>query len=157
MTTEAPYHASATRSRVERDGARDALDVLEEALSAPAPGREEAWRDTVVDALDALIAALDGQARSDLGRDSLLHEIGDEHPRLVPRIQRLHQEHQDLRNAAASLRAQIPTRDDDSDLDIDTADIRDRLSALGRRYRQHRARESDLVFEAVNVDLGAGD
>lgn len=147
----------AGRSRAGRNASRDALEVLEDALAAPTPGREHDWRNKVIDALNQLIATLETQSELDLGDNSLLTEIGNEDPRLLPRIRRLHHEHQDLRTSAASLHAQMAGSGDDSPADIDTADIRDRLAALGQRFRQHRAREADLVYEAVNIDLGAGD
>lgn len=150
------YDEATGRSRRARQSSHGALATLEEALAAPTPGRELSWRDKVVEALDLFLVSLDGQASADLGADSLLSEIGEAEPRLLPRVQRLHDEHRDLRESALSLRSQIATTTDDP-AEVDTADIRDRLSGVARRYRQHRARESDLVYEAINVDLGGGD
>ena len=150
-------HASRT-SRAGRAVSHDALAVLEHALAAPVPNRARDWRNGVVEALDVFVTALEDQARSDLGRESLLSEIAIDHPRLAPRIQRLHAEHRDLRDSAISLRHQIvQARDEGLEREIDTADIRDRLAGMARRFRQHRAREADLVYEAINVDLGGGD
>lgn len=138
-----------------RAASGDALATLEEALAAPSPNRVTAWHRQVVEALDVFIAAIDEQAASDQDPDSLLAEIGREEPRFAPRIERLHREQNDLRESAVSLREQITT--DATHTDIDVSDIRDRLAALADRYRRHRAREADLVYEAVSVDLGVGD
>jgi hypothetical protein len=145
---------AADTSRADREASLDALRALEDALSAPTPRREDAWLGDVVAALDTMATALDTQASGDAETASLLSEIAADEPRLQPRIERLRHEHQDLRDVVASLRTQIaPT----SGLDIDTADIRDRLAAVARRFRHHRAREADLIYEAVNINLGVGD
>jgi hemerythrin HHE cation binding domain-containing protein len=149
-----PLQPAADASRTDREASLDALRTLEAALSAPTPGREDAWLGTVVAALDALAEALDSQAIGDAETASLLSEVAGDHPRLLPRIERLRHEHRDLREVVASLRRQIVPA---SGLDVDTADIRDRLASVGRRLRQHRAREADLVYEAVNINLGVGD
>jgi hemerythrin-like domain-containing protein len=145
---------AADSSRADRDASLDAVLALEEALAEPTPGREVEWLRGVHDTVDALAGALDVQASGDAEAASLLSEIADEEPRLRPRIERLRREHQDLRDAVASLRQQI---DHHPDAGVDVADIRERLAAIARRMRQHRAREADLVYEAVNINLGAGD
>lgn len=156
MAEGAPHRlqSAADLSRADRNASLDAVLAVEDALAEPTPGREVDWLQRVHDALDALAGALDAQAGGDAKASSLLSEIADDEPRLRPRIQRLRQEHQDLRAAAASLRQQI---DHHPDAGVDVADIRDRLAALARRIRQHRAREADLVYEAVNINLGIGD
>ena len=97
---------------------------------------------------------LDAQTASDQDTSSLLTEIRRDDPRLGPRVDRLRAEQADLRIAITSLRDQLAP---DAAIPVDTADIRDRLAALARRLRAQRARESDLVYEAVNIDLGVGD
>lgn len=140
--------------RADRNASLDAVLTLEDALAEPTPGREVDWLQGVHDAVDALAVALDAQASGDAETSSLLSEIADEEPRLRPRIERLRREHQDLRDAVASLRLQI---DHHPDAVVEVADIRERLAAIARRMRQHRAREADLVYEAININLGAGD
>jgi hypothetical protein len=149
-----PLEPAAATSRANRDASLAALRALEDAVAAPAPGREDRWLERVVSALDQLSAALGAQAGGDADTASLLSAIAGDEPRLKPRIDRLRQEHDDLRAATGSIRQQIaPT----TGLGIDTADIRDRLASIARRFRQHRAREADLIYEAVNVNLGVGD
>jgi hypothetical protein len=145
---------AADTSRADREASLDALHALEEALSAPAPGREAGWLAAVIQALDLLTEALDAQAGGDAEPASLLSEIATDEPRLVPRIQRLRDEHRDLRDSVRSLRAQI---EPDDHVAVDVADVRDRLAAVARRFRQHRSREADLIYEALNISLGAGD
>jgi hypothetical protein len=35
--------------------------------------------------------------------------------------------------------------------------MRDRVAELSRRLRHHRAQEADLIYEAVNLNLGIGE
>lgn len=155
-TSDAPHplQPAADTSRANRDTSLDTLRSLEDALAAPTPGREDRWLALVVRSLDHLIAALGTQAGADAENASILSEIAVDEPRLRPRVERLRQEHEDLRAAANSIRQQIAPA---SGLDVDTADIRDRLASIARRVRQHRAREADLIYEAVNINLGVGD
>jgi hypothetical protein len=139
-------------SRSARFDTMAALHALEEALDAPTPRRERTWLHRVLAAVDVLSDMLDSQTASDEDTGSLLTEISRNDARLGPRVERLRAEHADLRIAITSLRDQLTP---DATIPIDTADIRDRLAALARRLRAQRARESDLVYEAVNVDLGA--
>ncbi len=150
------YGSPAATSRADRDTSLGALHALEEALAGAAPGRHGLWLQRVTTALDTLDTALNTQGATDSETTSLLSEIARTEPRLVPRIERLRQEYNDIRVALHSLRNQIsPIGDQPADIDV--ADIRDRLSGIARRYRRHRSREADLVYEAINVDLGAGD
>jgi hypothetical protein len=127
-----------------------ALDVLEYALSAPVPRRERTWLHRVTVALDALAVALDRQIHAEDESLGLLSEIALCEPRYALQIQRLRQEQVDLAIAVASLREQI---EPNPELPIDTADVRDRLATVARRYRHHRGRESDLIYEAVGLEL----
>jgi len=144
---------AAELSREARQASLHALHVLEYALSAPAPRRERTWLHRVTVALDALAAALDKQMRAEDESLGLLSEIALCEPKFTAQIHRLRQEQADLAIAVASLREQIePT----PELRIDTADVRDRLATVARRYRQHRARESDLIYEAIGIELDEG-
>jgi hypothetical protein len=149
-----PFQQAAQDSRADRNASLDALHTVEAALAAPAPGRDEHWLADVVNAIDALLDALNSQAAGDSETTSLLSEIANDQPRFVPRVERLRHEHGDLRASLQSLREQITPA---AGVDIDAADIRDRLASIARRLRQHRAREADLIYEAINLNLGGGD
>lgn len=132
----------------------EALHALEDALDAPTPRRERTWLHRVLAAVDLLSDMLDSQSAGDQETSSLLAEIRRDDPRLAPRVDRLRAEQADFRIALTSLRDQLAP---DATLPVDTADIRDRLAALARRLRAHRGCEADLVYEAVNIDLGVVD
>jgi hypothetical protein len=134
-----------------------ALHLLEYALSAPAPRRHRTWVHRVQVAVDTLGRALQEQLRNDdesLGNDDeslgLLSEVALSRPSYAVRVQRLRQELVDLTIALASLREQI---EPDPEFGVDPNDIRDRLATITRRFRQHRAREADLIYEATGIDL----
>ena len=60
------------------------------------------------------------------------------------------QELLDLTIAVASLREQIES---DPTIEIDPADVRDRLGAVAARFREHQVREVDLVYETIGREL----
>lgn len=140
------------QKRTDRSASYIALSRLEAALEAPGTGRETAWLDTVVDALDSLIAALDEQARHNREPDSLLSQIAFDQPRFEYQINSLEDELDALAEMERSLRDQITAQL--AEPQIDVADVRARLTDLDSRYRIHRARETDLIYEATNLDIG---
>lgn len=136
--------------RAERRIALHALHVLEYALTAPAPRRHRTWLHRVTVAIDALHTALQAQLHATDDSLHLLDEIALSNPSYLTEIQRLGKELLDLTIAAASLREQI---EPDPAIEINPADIRERLGALTRQFRQHQAREADLVYEATGLEL----
>lgn len=136
--------------RAERQTAVRALQVLEYALTTPAPRRHRTWLHRVTVAVDALHTALHAQLPKADGPIRLLDEIALSDPSYISRIQHLRQELLALTIAVASLRERI---EPDPTIEIDPADIRDRLGALATQFRQHQAREADLVYEATRREL----
>ena len=150
-----PLQAAAQTSRSDRNTSLDALHALEAALSEPAPNRHPEWIDTVRGALEELQEALDAQAAGDNETASLLSEIASDEPRLIPRIDRLRRQHKSLRDGVQATLDELGAQADHDHLD--TAEIRDRVAELARRLRHHRAQETDLIYEAVNLNLGIGE
>ena len=134
----------------ERRAALNALHVLEYALTAPAPRRQRTWLHRVSVAVDRLHDALRVQLPTTDSSVRLLDEIALSHPEYLTQVRRLQQELLDLTIAVASLREQI---EPDPAIAIDPADIRERLGNITRQFRQHQAREADLVYEAAGVEL----
>lgn len=140
---------AAARVRLERRTALHALHLLEYSLNAPAPRRHRTWIHRVTTAVDALWSALDVQLHRQDAID-LFAELALSEPSYAIRIERLRQELLDLTIAVASLREQI---EPDPAIGIDPSDIRDRLATVTHRFRQHQAREGDLVYEATGIEL----
>ncbi len=156
MTTETihagRYDHQADDSRRDRNTTREALHQLENALSSPAPGRERSWRRDVAATIDDVLDALGTQAGTDADAASLLSEIAADEPRFLSRIEQLRADHQRIVNDLHDIRNQLENTNT-----CDIEELRNRLSDTARRYRRHRSQEADLVYEAINVDLGAGD
>lgn len=152
--TNSALDALAADVREERRIALHALHVLEYALTAPAPRRHRTWLHRVTIAVDALHAALQAQLQADGLPMGLLDEIALSEPTYLTRIQFLRQDLLDLTVAVASLREQI---EPDPAIDVNPDDIRGRLATLTHQFRQHQAREADLVYEATGLDLDGPD
>lgn len=141
-------------SREQRFTTLRAVHDLEEALAAAAPGREAAWSERVLEALETLEAALQAQADAADRREGLYADIRQMAPRLEYRVAQLCEQFDSIRQSAASLRRQLRRTPQDP---ADFADTRHRLASLLTELRHYRARESDLIYEAYDVDIGAGD
>lgn len=151
-TATGRYDQASADSRHERNTSRDALHDVEDELSAPAPGRARQWADRVANTIDTFLDALDAQAGTDIADASLLSDIAEDHPRLRRRIAKLRDDHASIIDDMLTIRQRLA---DPAEPDIDT--IRNQISDIARRYRRHRSQEADIVYEAVNVDLGVGD
>lgn len=150
MSDESPprgaFEMLAAEAYAHRQAALRALHVLEYALAAPAPRRHRTWLHRVTVAIDALHTALHSQLPDADDPIGLLDEIALDQPSCLPRIHGLQQELLGLTIALASLRERV---EPDPILEIDPADVRVQLGALTTRFRQHQAREADLVHEVI--------
>lgn len=93
--------------QVDQDRTLEAMHRLEAALSAAAPGREQRWREDVVDALGTLEAATAEEAENAERPDSLLSDVARSQPRLRNRARALRLQYRQLRDAPGSLRQEI--------------------------------------------------
>jgi DNA repair ATPase RecN len=152
--SEAPdppsLHAAYSASRLERDRTLRAVHRLEAALSMAAEG--EQWLDEVVADLDALESAMVAE-QLELNRpDALLALIAAEHPRRFrSRVRNLREQYDDLIRQLASLRRQLDRADRTR---FEAEDLRHRASWLIRALHHCRGRQADLVFDALEMDLG---
>jgi DNA repair ATPase RecN len=141
--------------RADQDRTLSAMLELEVALEAAAPGREPAWRADVLAALAVLDDATNDEYTNANDPDSLLSDIKRSQPRLRTRVRGLRTQYEQLRQALVSIRSELAAPDDESS---DYADVRQRLSWILTALRHHRARESDLIYEAYydafHTDLG---
>ena len=140
--------------RADHDRTLEAMHRLEAALAQAAPGREEIWRDEVLETLSVLEAATAEEADNARRPDSLLSDLSNNQPRLRNRARALRLQYAKVRDTIASLRQEIEER---ADADVDYADLRQRLGWVLTSLRHQRARESDLIYEAYydafRVDL----
>lgn len=132
-----------------------AIHRLEACLGQAAPGREQAWQDEVNAALDLLLVAMDESRDCVCRDDGLIEEIRVEKPFLANRIASLQAEFDGVVSQARALKRQLA--DADPNEQICVSDLRQRTSWLLTALRHHQAKEADLVYEAINVDIGVGD
>lgn len=137
-------------SREDRDRTLEALRNLESAL-AMASGSGE-WLDEVTSDLASLEEAMSGE-RDELERpDSLLSMIAADSPRRFgPRIRGLQEQYKDITRQVGSLLRELEKAPES---DVDATDVRHRAGTLVRAIHSYRARQTDLVYEALRLDLG---
>lgn len=145
-------HAEAFATSLEdRDRTLVAMRSVEQAL-ARAAGREK-WQEQVMAALRDLEAAMRSEHEELKRPDSLLALITGVHPRLFgPRIRSFNEQYDDISRQTASLRTQVETAERD---DLDPDHLRHRVGWILNALNHCRARQTDLVFEALTLDLGA--
>ena len=144
--------AAVEASRVERDRTFEALLGLEAALGTAAPGREAEWISAVSATLRTLEDAMSKERTESLRLDSLLSMIATDNPRrFASRVRQLREQSDDIIESLESLHGQLDRFEQQS---IDVADVRQRLGWVIRAIHYRRARESDLVFEAIRMHLG---
>ena len=147
--TQAEEQAFAT-SRLDRDRTLRAVHGLEAALGMAAGGGY--WLDQVTADLGALEMAMT-EEQQELNRpDALLSLIAAEHPRRFgSRIRNLQEQYDDIIRQVGSLRSQL---EDPEAGAADVGDLRYRTSSIVRALHHCRARQTDLVYEALSLDLG---
>jgi hypothetical protein len=148
--------ASQDISRNDRERLLVTIHQLERALSSAAPTRERAWMPPVLSAMRSLESAMQQQYANADSADGLLSQIITDAPHLAPRVDRLKREYLDLLRQISTLRDQFESGSNKDAL-ANFVDIRQRLAWLLNALRHHQSRETDLIFEAVNTDLGALD
>ena len=144
------FHHADTTTRSGHEASLHALQIVEYALSAPAPRRERTWRHRLTIAVDALADAIDRQIADNDNSIGLLAEIALCEPELIPAVIDLRNEQRALRVAIASLREQL---DEHPELPIDTTNVRQRFTEVARRYREHHTREAELIHAALGIDI----
>jgi hypothetical protein len=137
--------ASLDARQVDRDRTLEAMHELEAALAAAAPGREDRWRNAVLETLGVLEAATSEEADNAERPDSLLSDIARTQPRLRNRVRGLRLQYRQLREGITGLSRELHGQGATT---IDFADVRQRLSWVLTALRHQRARESDLIYEA---------
>ena len=128
---------------------------LEHSLGQAAPGREEKWLGDVVKALELLVVAMNESQDIVCRDDGLIEEIKHTTPRLLSRIANLRDEFDGLLQQATTLREQLKQAVSRSNTAF--TDLRQRMDWLLSGLKHHQAKETDLIYEAINVDIGVGD
>lgn len=137
-------------SRKDRDRTLVALHRLESAL-AMASGTND-WINEVMDDLRSLESAMRAELDELKRPDSLLALIGAEAPRRFgPRIRGIREQYDDVTRRVGALLRELELPEQSS---VDPTDLRHRSGSVIRAIHHCRARQTDLVFDALGVDLG---
>lgn len=144
--------AALAASRTDRNRTLQAVHRLESALAMAAGGA--GWLDEVTADLRALENAMN-EEQEELNRpDSLLSMVAAENPRRFgSRVRNLRRQYDDIVRQVASLSREL-TRDKRERQE--TADVRQRSAWVINALHHCRARQTDLVYEALTMDLGKG-
>ena len=141
-------------ARGRRERLRDCMADLERAIAAPAPGREKAWREALVPVLDELAVAFDHHVAETEESGGLLEQIVTDAPRLAHAVDGLREHHREVAGDIADLRDGTASPGEGV---ADPAALRTAVLELLGGLARHRQLGADLVYEAYQVDLGAGD
>ncbi|HLB62692.1 MAG TPA: hemerythrin domain-containing protein [Actinomycetota bacterium] len=130
----------------------DALVALEDAISGPAAGRIDAWRQAVAQAMHRLRDAFDEHVEVTEQQGGLYEEIIQRAPQFAGKVQRLHYDHPEIQELLRALSVRLEGDDLERGWEVDEA--REEIQQLLGRIVRHRQKGSDLVWEAYNVDIG---
>ena len=133
-----------SRRQVDQDRTLDAMQALESVLSHPSPGREVAWREAVLDALGILAEATREEAANAAQPDSLLSDLAQNQPRLRNRVRGLRVQYRQLQEAIDACQHKLANAPENFAI----VDVRDDLARVLTGFRDQRAKESDLLYEA---------
>ncbi len=155
-TPRSPEHAKAIgESREIHQRMKESMSRLETALGKASPKRETEWNRLVVEELTTLVEAMNSQAADLQAEDGLFAEILQNQPRFERRILHLRHQYDDLIRQADSLRAEFSGSSEQDQPDV--SDMRQRLSWLLTSLRHFHSRQTDLIYEAIQVDIGEID
>ncbi len=149
---------SALRDASLEDGRSERVRILmashraESCLTAAAPGREYAWKDSVQNALSLLRASLHEASGRGESAGGLIAALKTEDAGYSHRIDRLQQEFGEIVRRCDSTIEHLAYQGKDESIDF--ADIRQRVTWLLTSLKHHQAREADLIFEAYGLDIG---
>lgn len=135
------------RLRVRRRRLAMAADGLEQAITSAA-GDTTSWRGQVRRALEELGAALTAHVAEADGPGGLFDEIAATSPRLLPTVERLRRDHDDLAGQVRQLEVLVAGDE--------VPAVRDAALTLLADISRHRHRGADLMWELYDVDIGGG-
>ena len=151
---QAPTEVTPTLAETARRRAdlHHALVAVEQAISSPALGRESDWTKDVVRQLQDLSHTIAEHIEVTERPEGLYDEICGRAPRLTNNVERLREEHPELRDATVALTSKLETTAVGETWELSEA--RDELQRLLGRVVRHRQLGADLVWEAYNLDIG---
>ncbi len=158
MTQSEPrkHVASEASNAAHQDRLRvvDLMYELEAALAAPSFSRVEPWYQQVRNQLQQLRAVLHTSREEINSKQGLFAEILEESPWLLPRVEKLKDMYREVETEIDTVQQELDDRPVEPE---NVGDVRHRLGELLQKLREVQAAETELIFEAIGVDLGVGD
>lgn len=140
------------KARERRQALRAGMMQLEATSAAPAA--RKGWLGELDTALSELVKVFDDHVEMVEGEGGLLDEIEDIAPHLEAGMDQMRTDHREIHTLLDSIRTSIK----DSEATPDAAGvIRQQIRSLLSGLAEHRQRGADLVYDAYNVDISAGD
>jgi len=153
--TAIEQHDQQTREANEgRQRMLSAMRGLENALAQPSFARWEEWHQHVSEMLEQLQIALRETREVSDQEGSLLTVLVTEYPRLQPRCESLRSEYDTIQKRIEHLRQKFAEHEPSPSC---IAEMRQKLADLLTAIRRVQADETELIFEAYQVDIGGGD
>jgi hypothetical protein len=152
-----------------RDDLRSAIEGLQRALTAVAPGKEASWADGVALALGAIERQLRQHAGASSAEVGPLAEVDLTRPTLARQTDALRCEESDVIRQVRSLRAAVHAAAQAFQLPAaaapraeaaaipDFGSFRRQGQELADHLEKIENAETDLVLESINTDIGVGD
>jgi ATP phosphoribosyltransferase regulatory subunit HisZ len=132
-----------------------AIEDLEEALATASFDREGFWAQRLIDSLGSLQTALRETRESAQSEGSMLGQLVREFPRLQGRADRLRKDYDALQKQVEKICLDLLVDSPASPQDVEQT--REQLAKLLAKLRYVQAIETELLFEAYQVDIGVGD
>lgn len=149
-STDRSYGARENRARMLL-----AIQDLEQALAAASFDREGVWAQRLIDSLGSLQTALRETGESADSEDSMLGVLVSDFPRLQGRADRLRKDYDALQKQVEKICLDLLVDSPASPRDVEQT--REQLAHLLARLRYVQSIETELLFEAYQVDVGVGD
>ena len=128
---------------------------LEQALSRASFSRESNWGTRISELLEATQTALRETRKTADSKGSLMGELASQFPHLLARVNRLRSEYVALQQNMEKLQKKISEQPTTIPQEVEW--VREELAGLLSQLRRIQSRETELVFEAYDVDIGVGD
>jgi hemerythrin-like domain-containing protein len=157
-TTEirnAAQEAVSAQTSSEHDALVAAMQALERALAAAAPGREASWAQRVAADLRDVRSQIEQHRLSTEAPDGLFQEIRLAMPAAAYRLGKLRQAHGAMLDEVDALLTAVDRIGAGTPGSYDA--IRRRAAGFLAGLRAHQAEEVDLIYEAFARDIGAVD
>lgn len=132
---------------------RGALDELESALARAGRPRD-VWTERVAEAVARLATAMEDHVTETEGPDGFFDTVLRDAPRAANGVERLRREHDTMHAAIRGLANRLRAgADGDDEVEL----VREEGLDLIHLTNRHRQRGADLLYDAYQLDIGAGD